>query len=136
MIDMTKKQLSAKKWKEVNQDHVKQYAKAYREQNKEKLNKNKRDNPDYHRNLHLKRNYRISLDEYNLMLEAQEGRCLGCTIFYTQSSRGRFHVDHCHTTGKIRGLLCHNCNTALGLIKDNIDTLSMLISYLKTNKSN
>lgn len=136
MTNKLKKSLAKKQWVENNKEYVKEYAKAYREKNREELNKKKRDNSDYYRNLNLKRNYNISLDDYNSMLEGQNGRCLGCNIFHTDSARGRFHVDHCHTTGKIRGLLCHNCNTALGLVKDNVDTLSMLISYLKTNSSN
>ena len=45
-------------------------------------------------------------------------------------------IDHCHTTMKVRGILCHNCNTALGLIGDNIDTLSAMISYLNDNQRN
>jgi len=42
-------------------------------------------------------------------------------------------VDHCHSTGKIRGLLCHNCNRALGLMQDNVETLQNAIDYLKTD---
>lgn len=136
MKTSSEKAIAKKNWNIANKEHVKEYAKTYREKNKEKLNKKKRDNPDYHRNLNLKRNYNFSLDEYNDMLEKQNGRCLGCNSFYTESARERLHVDHCHLTGKIRGLLCHHCNTALGLVKDNIDTLSRLISYLKTNSNN
>lgn len=40
-------------------------------------------------------------------------------------------VDHCHTTGKVRGLLCNNCNTALGLVDDKIEVLKRMIKYLK-----
>ena len=43
-------------------------------------------------------------------------------------------VDHCHKTGKVRGLLCHSCNTALGLLKDNTDVMRLAINYLETNK--
>jgi Recombination endonuclease VII len=41
------------------------------------------------------------------------------------------NVDHCHTTGKIRGLLCGNCNSALGLIKENIPSMENMIAYIK-----
>jgi hypothetical protein len=40
-------------------------------------------------------------------------------------------IDHCHTTGKVRGVLCNNCNTALGLVGDNVQILSELIRYLE-----
>ena len=45
--------------------------------------------------------------------------------------KSTLNVDHCHETGKIRGLLCHNCNRALGLFKDNVEFLERAILYLK-----
>jgi hypothetical protein len=42
-------------------------------------------------------------------------------------------IDHCHSTNKIRGVLCNNCNTALGLVGDNIDTLHKMIAYLNVS---
>jgi len=49
-------------------------------------------------------------------------------------SDDRLHIDHDHETGKYRGVLCHGCNVALGMAKDNIEILEKLIKYLKTNK--
>lgn len=46
------------------------------------------------------------------------------------------HLDHCHITGKIRGFLCSNCNTGLGLFKDNINLLESAIKYLRTHNDN
>ena len=43
-------------------------------------------------------------------------------------------IDHCHTTDQIRGVLCHNCNTALGLVGDNVEVLSKLIQYLEQSR--
>jgi hypothetical protein len=42
-----------------------------------------------------------------------------------------FVVDHCHATGKVRGLLCHNCNRALGLMQDNIENIKRAADYLE-----
>ncbi len=88
--------------------------------------------PETYRKQHLKRTYGITPEEYDAMLEKQHGSCAICEAETAGSSRSNiyFSVDHCHTTGAIRGLLCHQCNTALGLIKDNPQTLAKMISYL------
>jgi hypothetical protein len=64
------------------------------------------------------------------MLESQGGKCGACGG-NNQVSHRRFAVDHCHKTGAVRGLLCSNCNTALGLVGDEITRLKQLISYLE-----
>jgi hypothetical protein len=78
-------------------------------------------------------NYRIkfgiSLEDYNRMFDEQEGKCKICKR-HQSILKSRLAVDHNHSTGKIRGLLCRPCNSALGLLKENIDTLSNCIEYL------
>ena len=74
----------------------------------------------------------IDIDKYNLLLESQNYKCAICGSKET----GRidikyFNVDHCHKTGKIRGLLCHSCNRMLGDAKDDPNILSKGIDYLK-----
>ena len=98
----------------------KEKTKAY---NKERWLKVKETKP------HLKVIYGITLEEYSLMFEKQEGCCLGCKK-HRSILKTDLCVDHCHTTGKVRGLLCNKCNTALGMIEDNKDTLLNLITYL------
>ena len=49
-----------------------------------------------------------------------------------QTRPGEMHIDHCHTTGQVRGVLCFNCNVALGNVGDSIDRLYALVAYLKT----
>ncbi len=78
---------------------------------------------------HLKVIYNITIDQYNEMFIKQNESCLGCKQHRSLLKRD-LCVDHCHVTGKIRGLLCDSCNKALGLIKDNKDTLLNLITYL------
>jgi hypothetical protein len=83
----------------------------------------------------LKRMYGITQQDYDVMLTEQNNQCAICK---TTEPGGRhtsnyFVVDHCHNTGKVRKLLCHHCNTALGLVGDNIGTLQAMIEYLSTN---
>lgn len=52
------------------------------------------------------------------------------------SSKDRLSIDHCHKNGKFRGLLCNNCNTAIGLMKENIKIFEIAIEYLKHFKNN
>jgi hypothetical protein len=69
--------------------------------------------------------YGMSPETFQQMIKNQKGRCLTCNKLCSD-----LHVDHCHLTGKVRGLLCGPCNRALGMIKDNPDTLSRMIKYL------
>lgn len=88
----------------------------------------------YIRSFRLKAKFNLSLDQYDSMLANQNGICKTCGTDKPGGNKGvYFHVDHCHATGKVRGLLCSSCNTALGLVKDNIETLKKLIEYLDVN---
>lgn len=107
-------------WRKLNSDSIKEYNSLW-----------KTKQPDYHVNRHLLLNYGISIEDYNTLLIAQGGFCAGCGIEHKKAIRGKLFVDHCHTSGKVRGLLCQKCNTALGMINDNVDTLISLINYLK-----
>jgi hypothetical protein len=72
--------------------------------------------------------YGLSLEEFNALAAAQNGRCAIC--FEVPTGRG-FHVDHCHLTGRIRGLLCRGCNLALGQMKDDPARLVRAADYLR-----
>lgn len=77
----------------------------------------------------LKANYGITIDQYNIMLLNQNNCCAICKGIAGGSSK-RFHVDHDHQTGAIRGLLCYKCNMGLGSFDDNPNNLASAISYL------
>lgn len=84
----------------------------------------------------LMRKYGITLNDYERMYEAQDGKCLICEGTETRINTFtnepiRMPVDHCHKTGEIRGLLCSDCNTALGLFQDSPEILSKAIAYLE-----
>lgn len=83
-------------------------------------------------NRQFKKLYGITLETYNFLLREQECSCITCGTSVNQLNK-RLAVDHDHKTGKVRGLLCMNCNTALGLIKENKKTLVSLFSYLETH---
>jgi len=74
--------------------------------------------------------YSITADEYNALLESQEEKCYICDVHKDDLKRG-LAIDHCHETGKVRKLLCVNCNTALGLLKEDIEIMKKLIDYVE-----
>jgi hypothetical protein len=77
--------------------------------------------------------YGISGDDFLKILNKQENKCCGCNSELI-SSNTKPHIDHCHKTGKVRGLLCKSCNSALGFAKDKVETLLNLANYLEKNK--
>ena len=87
------------------------------------------------RNATLLRKYNIDYAIYEQMFIEQNENCLICEckikLFGDKSVVA--HVDHCHTTGVIRGLLCSACNTSLGKFKDSVELLQNAIQYLKDN---
>lgn len=125
-----------RKWREKNKEHVAEYTRAYqsrpeyvarhREYNRERhydmtVRERNRDN-------RLRREFGISLAEYNEMLTAQDNCCAICRA--TCKSGRQLAVDHCHATGQIRGLLCMNCNRILGWAADDADRLMAAAAYV------
>lgn len=80
----------------------------------------------------LKREYGITSDEWWKMFEEQDCRCKICKS-NTTAGKG-WHTDHCHTSNKVRGILCYHCNLLLGMAKDDVEVLSKAIEYLNTQK--
>lgn len=78
----------------------------------------------------LKTEYGLSLEDYNNKVKEQDHKCAICRCDETDAFKGLLFVDHCHTSGKVRGLLCHHCNTALGKFKDSKEILSNAIAYV------
>ena len=80
----------------------------------------------------LKRKYGINLDQYFILLQEQNFKCLICeTILHHKNSGRMLSLDHCHETGRIRGFLCAKCNKGLGLFNDNSNLLLKAHRYLK-----
>ena len=74
----------------------------------------------------IRRTLNISDEDYTTLMEKSKEGCEVCSRPLTKVC-----IDHCHTSGRVRGVLCNNCNTALGLVGDNVATLTKLIQYLE-----
>ena len=83
----------------------------------------------YHRRANLKRHYGITPEEYDAMLTKQNNCCAICKKENTANKS--MPVDHCHKTGKVRQILCSNCNTAIGLLQEDPETLRAAIDYIE-----
>lgn len=113
-------------------------ANIYYERNKEEWNRKAREN--YYNNKdaymarawknHLLRDYGLTEDQYQKLWDSQRGLCKICNTELSEAKR-RAHVDHDHITGRVRGILCANCNRGLGAFKDSINLLTIAIEYLK-----
>ncbi len=82
-------------------------------------------------NATLRKKYGITLEQYNNMLQQQDNACAVCK---ETPVKQRLHVDHNHTTGKVRGLLCQACNTSIGKLKENPELIRALALYVESRK--
>ena len=102
---------------------------------KEKSAKSYQENKEYYlRNSTAnarKRRFGVTQEDFDKMLEQQDNKCVICYTALDQSAC----VDHCHTTGVVRGLLCRKCNAALGLFNDDPEAVGRAKQYLEKNKS-
>ena len=91
-------------------------------------------NPESNRKSRLKYYYGITHEEYDKMFASQDGKCAICKQFPTKNVRahwgGKLCVDHCHETGKVRGLLCNDCNLAIGYAKSE-ENLFAMVEYIR-----
>ena len=122
-----KKNNYASNWQKINKEKRIEYNKK----RKEYYNRNEKSSEEYklkRRNQLLMRKYGIDHDDYLKQLEFQGNKCFIC---HKSNTPGKyFHVDHCHKTGNIRGVLCHQCNWYLGLIDNDTKILTRLNNYI------
>ena len=104
-----------RKWSKSKRVHIKQ-----KDPNRLKVQK-RRDQ--------LRHRFNLTIGEYDKILEKQQGKCAICGGG-KEKQKYKFAVDHCHATGKIRGILCRNCNVGLGFFKDNPRSLTNALTYL------
>ena len=121
-----------REYAKINKEKISENKKRYREENIEIIKQ--RDKKRYHkhkdkaREWWLRRNYGITQEQFDKMVSDQNGKCAIC--FSKPANNKTLVVDHCHTTEKVRSLLCNNCNTGLGLFKEDVSRLSSAIKYL------
>jgi len=130
----------------AHKEKLSEYSKAYHEAHREELKAKKKAYLEIHREAHkarckfynethkaekrvraLQYTFGLSLSEYSLLGCRANWRCEICG----ECGKEKLHVDHCHATGKVRGLLCPSCNKMLGYAFDNLDTLHRAIAYLQ-----
>lgn len=122
-----------------NKDNILKYQKKYSENNpkvkkyhsdyyKEWYKKNKH----YVRKHHLKNSYNVTIEEYNTLFEKQNGCCAICGKHQSEFILPLF-VEHCHKTGKVRGLMCNKCNVGIGCFEDNPIIINNALKYINKN---
>jgi nitrate/TMAO reductase-like tetraheme cytochrome c subunit len=122
-----KEELNAyhKEYMQANKEKAQAYSKEYYQANKEKIAARIKE-------YKLKKKYGITLKERKAMLKKQNNKCKICSVKFNENNfKSKSCVDHCHTTHKIRGLLCRSCNVGLGHFKDNTNLLTTAITYLE-----
>ena len=111
-----------KAWTKLNWKKVKEAQSRYKQRH-----------PDANRDAHLRRVYGISLEQYNELLQKQNGVCALCCEPETVKQSGKrpnsLAVDHCHETSKIRGLLCKRCNTSVEVFVGHPERIERLVNY-------
>ena len=104
-------------------DKTKAYQRAYYQKYKAKQ-----------QNATLVKRYGITLAEYTVMKEEREYKCDICGCHEDTLTKS-LHIDHCHDTNEIRGLLCHSCNTGIGSLKDDPILLQTALEYLNAHSN-
>jgi hypothetical protein len=117
----------SRKWRIKHPEYGAQWYQKNRKRELERAKERRIKNPQKIRERVLARKYGLDPQSYQAMLEVQGSRCSICDIFFGEAV---VCVDHDHTTGKIRGLLCQKCNVLLGLVHDKIEILTRAIQYL------
>lgn len=124
-------------WQQRNREQVRKKSREWYHRNKEVVLKKQKErnlaNPEKryltNRKSDLKK-YGITLEQYEEMEKKQRGLCAICGKSETNKYK-KLAVDHCHKSEKVRGLLCSNCNQALGLFRDKKTLLTKAINYLQ-----
>ena len=123
------------KQREANRANLK----AWRRANAEHVNASQRqwraNNPDKALSQNLRKRYGISLEDRTVMIASQNGRCAICRDLFADDKLHKPNIDHDHTSGKIRAVLCTRCNLAVGYLRDDPSLAYAAGDYLKTHST-
>lgn len=145
-----------KKWRDANRERRAEVRRAYRAKNRERIRELNRQSAARHpetqaRNKqrkrpkrpktpasiqtyrrHWLRRYGLTIQAYEALVASQGGACASCGKVPPPTHRGcGLRIDHCHTTNRVRGLLCNECNVAAGMLYDNAERADALARYLR-----
>ena len=84
---------------------------------------------------YMKARYGITIEQYSAMFDEQKSMCAICNTLSGDGKGQRLHVDHDHATGKVRQLLCFQCNRGLGAFKDDLTLFQRSMDYLKKHRT-
>lgn len=118
---------ASRDWRELNPEKS-------REKIKELFSKNKEKYYNSHKDKQLKKKYNLSREQYERLLLETGGQCPICSRVFGISAYTKPVVDHCHETGKTRGLICRQCNIGLGAFRDNVRTMINATKYLEDSR--
>lgn len=129
-----RKAKSLDQWRVDNPDKIKEQKRRHYEKHKDKIDQKAKDwyenNKERYVNNALLRKYGVTLEQYNLLRAQQDFRCAVCNMHETDVGKKMF-VDHDHSTGKIRKLLCTRCNVGIGMLQDNPDIMECAAKYIR-----
>lgn len=123
-------------FKNTCKECIRLYNIEYRKVHRDRIRKKKQEyytaKPEVQKSIYLRLKYNLTIEQYTSMLETQNHKCASCGSDSVEHDRYKnLCVDHCHKSGKVRGLLCHPCNTAIGAARENTKRLEACASYLK-----
>lgn len=95
----------------------------------------KQENPEQAHDMHLRRTYGVEYGTYQTKLSEQDGVCAICKTENPGGNSKNFHMDHCHDTGKVRGLLCTSCNNGIGRFRHDPELVKRAVDYLVAHSS-
>ena len=121
-VDRQKKLAKNRVYRKANSEHCREYQREYRKRK-----------PEAHVGYRLKKYYGMSLEGYNKLLVEQDFKCKICKRHRDEIST-MLQVDHDHSTGKVRGLLCNLCNMGLGCWQDDASIMKEAINYLSCER--
>jgi len=129
-----KKREDIKEWRKKNPEKKAEQKKRHYEKHREEYLKRSNDwyclNKDKYRDRTMFRKYGITLEQFDALREKQNYCCALCNARESENKQGLV-VDHCHTSGDVRELLCTTCNVGLGMFKDNPKLLLKAVDYIR-----